>query len=227
MPLAFKKALSESATLSLWHLTESSEELAAGLEHSELYAEKVAGLKPESRRLREILAARCLLNAATGREWAVVYDADGRPAEASGGAVLSISHTEGHVAVLTSTRPTARLGIDIERMGRRIARVAERFLVPSELSLLAEAEAEIEATLDFRPDAEKDAVSLHLAWSAKETAYKVLGTSYYDLQHKTTITRVDAAAHILEMHAEGVAEPLRIAYRVAREYVLTYLAEES
>jgi hypothetical protein len=29
------------------------------------------------------------------------------------------------------------------------------------------------------------------------------------------------------MHAEGVAEPLRIAYRVAREYVLTYLAEES
>jgi phosphopantetheinyl transferase len=215
MPLSYQLPISPTATVAVWHLTETSEELAAGLHRPELYAAKVAGLKPESRRLREILAARRLLQAVAGEEWAVAYDADGRPYDADGRAALSISHTEGHVAVLVD-RACGRVGIDIERVGRRVARVAARFLMPSELALLQAAEAAFPQLSDM------DSVPLHLAWSAKETAYKVLGTSYYDLQHKVTLTALDPTAQTLELRAEGVAQPLRIAYRATEDYVLTF-----
>jgi phosphopantetheinyl transferase len=225
MPLAQHIHISADVTLGVWRLTETSAELAALLQRPELYAAKVAGLKPESRRLREILAARCLLRAVTGREWAVAYDADGRPYDADGGEALSISHTEGHVAVIVSKRlprPDCRpsgVGVDIERLGHRVARVAERFLVPPELALLAAAEPR------FAHAAELDAITLHLAWSAKETAYKVLGTTYYDLQHRTTVAAIDPDRRRLTMRAADVPRPLDIAYHVAEDYVLTYWHE--
>ncbi len=219
MPLANTLHISPTATVAVWHLTETAETLASGLQRPERYAAKVAGLKPESRRLREILAARRLLQAVDGQEWTVAYDADGRPYDADGRAALSISHTEGYVAVLVDmgAAQSARVGIDIERLGHRVARVAERFLKPEELSLLQAAET------DFAPTPGTDPTTLHLAWSAKETAYKVLGTSYYDLQHKVTLTALHPESQTIELRAEGVARPLRTAYRVTKDYVMTFM----
>ncbi len=223
MPLAYSRSLSPTSTLAVWHLTETADELAAGLSHPELYAAKVANLKPESRRLREIVAARRLLKEASGTEWSVAYDNDGRPYATDHAAALSITHTEGHVAVLI-TAPTVRPGIDIERLGHRVARVAERFLMPEELRLLQAVEPRLPQALRAataeRPEA--DPLSLHLAWSAKETAYKVLGTTHYDLQHKTTLTAVHPDTHTIELRAEGVEQPLCIRYSLTADYVLTY-----
>ncbi len=171
--------------LGLWRIEETSAELRALLNFPVMYADRIAPLRENSARMREILAVRCLLKAMTGEEQRVLYDADGSPAipqqiesvrQSDGKEVhtvwthLSISHTEGWAAVLLASRP---VGIDIERLGRRVERVTSRFLQESELALL------------------RDEVELHLAWSAKESLYKVLGRDYFDLQHLTTIEAVN------------------------------------
>lgn len=220
--------------IGVWRIEESAAGLEALLEHPEWYAAKTEGLRPESRRLKEILAVRCLLKTIAGEELPVAYDEAGHPSLPVGKGSVSITHTEGFAAVLylpeaLSAGPQPRVGIDIERIGRRVGRVAERFLMPDELDLLGRREPEVCAAArqgicgGELPDA-ADPLTLHLAWSAKETVYKVLGTSYYDLQHKTTLTAVEAEAGRLSLKAEGLALPLIVDYRITPEYVLTYSA---
>lgn len=49
---------------------------------------------------------------------------------ADGSAHISISHTNGYVAV--ALHPTEEVGIDIERYGVRVRRVVSRFVRPDE-----------------------------------------------------------------------------------------------
>lgn len=186
-----------------------AEELWSQLEHRELVAAKVERLKPESRRLREILATRVLLKQVLGgTEVEVLYDEEGGPRFATpfDSYRLSISHTDGHAAVLVSEWPC---GVDIERRGNRVQKVVSHFLTPDEEALLAR---------------QKDvALALHLAWSAKETAYKVLGKDYYDLQNLTSVIAIDETSRVLSLHVEGKDEPLLIRYTIHPEYVLTWL----
>lgn len=72
---------------------------------------------------------------------------------------LSISHTEGYVAVALSEHQP--IGIDIERIGHQVERVAPRFLSQRELS-----------TLPRELTAQR--IAVHLLWSAKEAAYKLI-----------------------------------------------------
>ncbi len=234
MPVASFFTTPSGGCIGVWRMEESAAGLEALLEHPELYAAKTEGLKPESRRLKEILAVRCLLKTIVGEELPVAYDEAGHPSLPAGKGSVSISHTEGFAAVMylpeaMTAGPEQRIGIDIERIGRRVGRVAERFLMPGELVLLARSEPEVCAAArqglcgGELPEA-ADPLTLHLAWSAKETVYKVLGTSYYDLQHKTTLIAVDAETGRLSLKAEGLDLPLIADYRITSDYVLTYSA---
>ena len=190
------------AQVGLWRISESDDMLAGSLRHEELYADSIAGLKAGSRRRREVLAVRCLLRAMTGEEQRVAHDAEGRPSIGAAGNV-SISHTDGYAAVVVGR---GEMGIDIERLGLRVERVTSRFLQEGEL-------------------AAADTTTLHLAWSAKETAYKVLGQEYYDLQRLTRVACVqydtDAMSGRLTLDVER-REPMTIHFRVAEDYVLTW-----
>lgn len=215
----------------VWQIDEPTAELEALLVHPELYAAKTTGLKPDSQRLREILAVRCLVKAMVGEELPIAYDEAGHPFLPAGKGQVSITHTKGFAAIIyvpeIFSAGRLQIGIDMEHIGRRVGRVAERFLMPDELALLDRSELEIghvvQRSIGCRQMPESvDPLSLHLAWSAKETAYKVLGTSYYDLQHKTTLIAVDAEAGHLFLRAEGIARPLAVDYVVTPDYVLTY-----
>lgn len=186
-----------------------AEGLWAQLEHKELVAAKVERLKPESRRLREILAVRVLLKQMFGgTEVEVLYDEEGGPRFATpfDSYRLSISHTDGHAAVLVSEWPC---GVDIERRGNRVQKVVSHFLTPDEVALLERQE--------------DPSLALHLAWSAKETAYKVLGKDYYDLQNLTSVIALDEAEQILSLRVVGRRAPLQIRYTIHPDYVLTWL----
>lgn len=92
---------------------------------------------------------------------------------------LSISHTEGYVAVALSEHQP--IGIDIERIGHQVARVVYRFLTPRELRLL--------------PDNPKDwLLAVHLLWSAKEAAYKLTNPPSQSLSSFELVDALDTIA---------------------------------
>lgn len=186
-------------------INETEGELQQQLAFPALYATKVAHLKPGSRRLLEVLAVRVALKELFGgEEQEVSYSDEGCPS-VSGPYHISISHTDGYVAVARSMTP---VGIDIERRGNRVQKVVSHFLRPEEQQVLHA------CALDYQ-------LALHLAWSAKEAAFKVLGKAYYDLMNLTTITQVNPHEQILLLKAEGKEEPLQLKYIVEEEYVFT------
>lgn len=194
----------------VWKITETETELLTSLEHPEYFAEKVASLKPGSRRLLEVLAVRrALKELFYGEEQRVLYDEHGKPSLPAGKPYISISHTQDYAAVISSEVP---VGIDIERIGNRVEKVVSHFLKEQELVTLA-------------LYAEK-VPSLHLAWSAKEAAFKILGPDYYDLQHLTSVISIDAVNKVLLLAVEGREKPLSIHFDFNEAYVLAWVQDE-
>lgn len=201
----------------VWKITETESELLSQLEHPEYFAEKVANLKSGSRRKLEVLAVRCALKELFyGDEQRVAYTADGAPYLLDRSEHISISHTDGYAACITSAE--AKVGIDIERIGKRVERVVSHFLKPEELVVLYSLPTP-HSTLDNT----HSPLPLHLAWSAKETAFKVLGKEYYDLQRLTSVLHIDYEAKKLLLAAEGRDTPLTIHFDYTDDYVLTFV----
>lgn len=194
----------------IWNINETEEELRASLSHPEYFAEKIANLKPGSRRLLEVLAVRrALKELFYGEEQEVVYDEHGKPSLKAGKPYISISHTQGYAAVISSEVP---VGIDIERIGNRVEKVVSHFLKQEELVTLA---------------LYSDAVpALHLAWSAKEAAFKILGQEYYDLQHLTTISHINVAQKTMSLNVEGRPQSLIVHYDYTEDYVLAWVQDD-
>lgn len=207
----------------VWHINESEEELQGSLQHPEYYASKVANLKPGSRRMLEVLAVRrALKELFYGEEQKVGYDEQGRPylepLDGSGKPKktlphISISHTMDYAVVIASEHP---VGIDIERRGKRVARVVSHFLKPEEVARLS---------LLAGDDEEMLSLCLHLAWSAKEAAFKVLGKDYYDLQEKTTIILLSLPLCQIMLDVEGRKEPMSLHFDYTDDYVLVWVEE--
>lgn len=199
----------------VWNINETEEELRQSLQHPEYFEQKVKNLKPGSRRLLEVLAVRrALKELFHGEEQQVEYDEHGRPSLVSQSSTapqqISISHTNGYAAVITSDHI---VGIDIERRGRRVARVVSRFLKPEEVARL---------TLLSNGDNERFSLLLHVAWSAKETAFKVLGQRFFDLKNLTTIKVISITMRKLKLTAEGISNPFIIHFDFTQDYVLTW-----
>jgi phosphopantetheinyl transferase len=195
----------------VWKITETEEELRASLSHPEYFEAKIRNLKPGSRRLMEILSVRrALKELMYGEEKRIVYDRYGKPSiDEPDAPYISFSHTKQYVAVITSDVP---VGIDIERRGDRVQRVVPQFLTPDEVTVLS-----------LTPDID---LAFHLAWSGKESAFKVLGQSFYDLKKLTSIVCVDMERKLILLHVEGRELPMRIHFDFTEDYVLTWVQDE-
>lgn len=195
----------------VWKITETEEELRASLSHPEYFEAKIRNLKPGSRRLMEILSVRrALKELMYGEEKRIVYDRYGKPSiDEPDAPFISFSHTKQYVAVITSDVP---VGIDIERRGDRVQRVVPQFLTPDEVTILS-----------LTPDID---LAFHLAWSGKESAFKVLGQSFYDLKKLTSIVCVDMERKLILLHVEGRELPMRIHFDYTEDYVLTWVQDE-
>lgn len=196
----------------VWRIDETEDDLRSQLQHPELFADKVRNLRPGSRRMLEVLAVRrALKELLCGQEVEVLYTADGAPYlqdHSFGGkpCYISISHTEGYALAVCSEVP---VGADIERLGKRVERVVSKFLRPEEVAVL-------------QLQDNNYLLAMHLAWCAKETAYKLLGKEYYDLQNLTTVKFIDWDKKIMSLEAKGLEAPLTVHFDVQAEYVLTY-----
>lgn len=209
-------------------ITQSAEALRSELQHPELFASKIEHLKPESRRLLEILATRVALKELFGYEQEVLYTNDGRPylygdsnnwrdekwrldgtSADDKKTYISISHTHGFVAVASCQNP---IGIDIEQRGNRVEKVVSHFLQNCEIDYLKQTQ------IDYQ-------LSLHLCWSAKESLFKILGKEYYDLQNLTTLTAIDLEKRIMSFEVAHKHSPYLVHYQFAESYVFTWVCE--
>lgn len=136
------------------------------------------------------------------------YDAQGRPTLLDyPDRSLSISHTEGHAAVLLTPSPDGTPGVDIETYRPQLYDVASRYLHPDEWE-------RVQAT---SPLTELQLRSL--LWSAKETAYKVFNPTGASL---LSFTAMELRPDELILAYPQAGTQLRIGYQLRPDYLFTY-----
>jgi 4'-phosphopantetheinyl transferase len=168
MPLNLHKHI-ENGVIGLWEISEEIDELLllANLAAPDIIT--YSGISALHRK-KEWLATRALLNELTGESTLIQYHNDGRPYLTNNQFNISISHSNGFVAVLLHS--LFMPGIDIELLNRQVGKVASRFLSPEELAVCNE----------------KTELSNHrklLHWCAKEAIFKMI--AFTNIEFSTDI----------------------------------------
>ncbi|MBO4768714.1 MAG: hypothetical protein J5495_04170, partial [Bacteroidales bacterium] len=136
MALYLKKELENEATIYVWHITESEEELRENNQIPDDELEELTYVGSETRR-REMLATRALLNTIFEDERVYLGHHDnGRPYLQNLATEISISHTKDYVAIIL--HPDEDQGIDIESLDRDFSAVEKKALSEDEIDDLAD-----------------------------------------------------------------------------------------
>ena len=195
----------------VWKVEETIDQLRSKFNDFSLYESGLQKFKAEKRQL-EWLAVRILLKELLGEEKEIDYLPSGKPFLKDRSAYISFSHTSGYVAV--AVHPTKEVGIDIEQYGKRVCKVASRFVREDE-SVSVEAGDEIYALL--------------LHWSAKETMFKLMNQSDVDFfEHMHILPFVPSESGEMEAveYRTDLHQTFQISYYTHPDYVLTFACWE-
>jgi len=204
MPLLYKK---KSPALGVWKIDESPEQLLDLSGNKAEYLLETQKFNAPARKA-EWLAVRLLLREMLGFETPIAYRANGAPYLPESDYNISISHTKTYAAIILSRNYVP--GIDIERRAERINRVRTRFLSKFELEWLENSNTD----------------ALLVAWSAKETVFKMTEKSASDFRRDIFVhpCGLDAKmGYVLVKELLTEQESLvRVKYILDEDYVLTY-----
>ncbi|EKD32115.1 MAG: hypothetical protein ACD_77C00174G0005 [uncultured bacterium] len=209
MGLVFTRELDNGATISLWEVVESEEELLnlSSIPNDEI--EELQQTKSLARR-REKLAVRALLNQLFDGKVYLGHHDNGRPFLQNSLIEISISHTNRYVCVLT--HPEESVGVDIESLERNFSAVEKKALSMEEIENLSEKSR-----------------NLHLAihWSAKEAVYKRMSLSDVDFSKQIEIKkftpRDDGELDVLFINKDGQEQEFEVSYEVFDNHILAWL----
>ncbi len=170
MAFLLKKELENNCVIGFWEMNEAEEELKAilnnGNENIHPEVKKAAEFKNPKRR-KEWLSARVLLKELTGSYSVISYDQYGKPLLDDKKYQISVSHSNNYLCLILSKEK--EVGVDIEFVSDKIARIALKFLHDEEMEQI-----------------DKNSIlELYLHWCAKETLYKLHGKG--DLDFKNNI----------------------------------------
>lgn len=163
----------------------------------------------QSKRTREREAVNALLATLCGEKKTIMHHENGKPFLADHSYHISISHTQGYVAV--ALHPLFEVGIDIEKWGEKVKRVRHKFLQPEEDGAIAVGENEI--------------IHLLLHWSAKETVFKVMEQDDVELkQHLFVLPFAPLAQGEISVKElkTGTMQRFPVKYITHPDFVLTY-----
>ena len=156
MGLYLKKKLDNEATIGVWHITETEEELKALSSTPSDEMEEISFIRSESMR-KQRLAVRALLNELFHEKVYLSHHDNGKPYIENDATNISITHTEKYVAVIL--HDDEDVGIDIESLDRDFSAVEKKAL----------SEDEIE---DLEDDKRNEQLAIY--WCAKEAIFKLL-----------------------------------------------------
>jgi 4'-phosphopantetheinyl transferase len=196
----------EDAKLLVWNLTESIEELKnqLGLFHEN----ELNGLASDKRK-REYLGVRVAMKTLLGKEIHIEHDTNGKPSLPDGSYHISISHSKNWIAVIAHA--THSTGVDIECPTDKIQKVCTRFLSPRE-------------HLDLSNG--KNIKQLQLAWSVKESLYKIIGKEAVDFANQLRIFPFDVkpSGEIIAQHIQ-TKKLYQLHYIQNSAYTLVYCVD--
>lgn len=209
MGLLFTRELDNGATISLWEVVESEEEL---LNLSSIPNDEIEELKQTKSlaRRREKLAVRALLNELFDGKVYLGHHDNGRPFLQNSLIEISISHTNRYVCVLT--HPEESVGVDIESLERSFSAVEKKALSLEEIENLSDKSR-----------------NLHLAihWSVKEAVYKRMSLSDVDFSRQIEIKkftpRDNGELDVLFISKDGQEQEFEVSYEVFDNHILAWL----
>lgn len=176
MPLIVQQEIAPGATLGLWKIQESADEL---LHLCTPGQRRQAEAFPHEHRRREWLAWHVLLQTLLPRA-RTTYDDQGGPL-LENGPHIGVSHTPDYAAIILAGSPCA---VDIESTGRNFSRAMPRYASPREIALGRSL-----------PD---PALYPALFWCAKETLYKLKRQPGIDFLHDMHVLSVDPTTRTIE-----------------------------
>lgn len=150
-------------------------------------------------RKKEFIATRYLRHQIFGFEH-IHYDSNGAPYIRNEG-YISISHTPGIVGIALNNE--FRIGLDIETRSEKAKRVYKKFLSENEQKLFN--------VMD--PD------TMTIAWSAKETLYKIAGRKQIEFKSELSLRPKESGILIGGIDTKGIYSTTEIHTFVEDSYV--------
>lgn len=206
MPL-FKQYVNPEYQWGIWKTEESLDDLLNLLpDRGEMYRKELQSFTSPGRKT-EWLAVRVLLYHLLEKEEKVCYHPGGKPYLANHSARISISHTKGYVAVLVSSAREG--GIDIEKMGDKVVRVAHKFVNDREREGILPEELN---------------VKLLLLWSAKEVMFKCLNDTHVNFRDHLRADHFPTDRGWMVAHGKHDSREQRffIQYMIHEDFVMTW-----
>ena len=199
MALYLKKELDNNATIAVWQITETEQELIDLSSTPSDEMEEISFLGSESLR-KQRLAVRALLNELFEEKVYLSHHDNGKPYLENMVTNISITHTNKYVAVILHDEED--VGIDIESLDRDFSAVEKKALSEDEIEDL---------------DDERRNEQLAIYWCAKEAIFKLVSAYNVDFAEQIEIER-------FRPHGEGELEATFINKRVyEEEFDLEYI----
>jgi len=209
MPLYFKKKLENEATIAVWKVTESEQELIDISSTPSDELEEISYIKSESLR-RQRLAVRALLTELFEDKVYLSHHDNGKPYLENMVTNISITHTQKYVAVILHDEED--VGIDLESLDRDFSAVEKKAL----------SEEEIE---DLDDDRRNEQLAIY--WCAKEAIYKRLSAYSVDFAEQIEVERFrprgEGELDATFIHKDGYEEEFELEYMTFDRHVLVWV----
>ena len=205
MPFAHTESFEPTGELVLWKVEESPAWFMDQLSLSKSLWQDFHQISAQNVRVQWLASRFALQQVAKVPEMEVRKDFFGKPHLANDHRFMSISHCQGYAAAIAAEAP---VGVDVEVVSDRVQRIKDRFLSENEQTLLGQTDA-----------------ALMLAWSAKESVYKMHGEKKLLFKDQMVIEKQDVAAgHLhLRLKLPSTEQLLRVRYHFINECVLSWV----
>lgn len=171
MPIVRRWNVFDECDILIWEITEQREELQKGLVANPEEWEEYQTISHPQKQLEWLNGRRAMQSLIESKEWkyeGMIKDEYGKPHLKNKIAEISLTHTAHYIVV--ATHPTSSIGIDLERVASKLARVAPKFLSDSEIQYAGD-----------------NLKRLCTYWCAKEAIYKLHGTRQLSFKEEIPI----------------------------------------
>ena len=209
MGLYLKKTLENGATVAVWQITETEEELTRLSATPTDEMEEISFIKSESLR-KQRLAVRALLGELFEDKVYLSHHDNGKPYLENMVTNISITHTEKYVAVILHDEED--VGIDLESMDRDFSAVEKKALSEDEIDDL---------------DDERRNEQLAIYWCAKEAIFKRVSAYRVDFAEQIEVERFrprgEGELEATFIHKDGYEEEFELEYLPFDRHVLVWV----
>ena len=209
MALYLKKELENEATIAVWKITETEQELIELSSTPSDEMEEISYISSEALR-KQRLAVRALLNELFEDKVYLSHHENGKPYLENMATNISITHTNEYVAVILHEEE--EVGIDIECQDRDFSAVEKKALSEDAIDDL---------------DEDRKNQQLAIYWCAKEAIFKRVSAFRVDFAEQIEVEkfrpRGEGELEATFIHKDGYEEEFELEYMTFDRHVLVWV----